>query len=96
VNDLDPVDAWHRGNVLLIGDAAHAPLPTSGQGACQALEEAWHLARCLDEYDSANGGDLDAALAAFTLRRSGKTAAITERARAFAHLLFSDDVSVSA
>ncbi|MBG0872214.1 FAD-dependent monooxygenase [Burkholderia cenocepacia] len=96
VHDLDPVDAWHRGNVLLIGDAAHAPLPTSGQGACQALEDAWHLARCVDEYDSANGGDLDAALAAFTLRRSGKTAAITERAREFAHLLFSDDVSDSA
>ncbi|WP_175872078.1 FAD-dependent oxidoreductase [Burkholderia sp. BCC0397] len=96
VHDLDPVDVWHRGNVLLIGDAAHAPLPTSGQGACQALEDAWHLARCLDEYDSGNGSDLDAALASFTLRRSGKTAAITERAREFAHLLFGDDVSDSA
>src|SRR2546427_6898604 len=42
---------WSRANVLLIGDAAHAPLPTSGQGACQALEDAWHLARCI------GGGD---------------------------------------
>lgn len=96
VHDLDPVDVWHRGNVLLIGDAAHAPLPTSGQGACQALEDAWHLARCLDEYGASNGGELDAALASFTLRRSPKTSAITERAREFAHLLFGDDVNESA
>ncbi|MBY8607830.1 FAD-dependent oxidoreductase [Burkholderia arboris] len=96
VHDLDPVDVWHRGNVLLIGDAAHAPLPTSGQGACQALEDAWHLARCLDEYDAGNGSNLDAALASFTTRRSPKTAAITERARDFAHLLFGDGVNESA
>ncbi|KML59165.1 monooxygenase [Burkholderia cepacia] len=96
VHDLDPVDVWHRGNVLLIGDAAHAPLPTSGQGACQALEDAWHLARCLDEYGEGNGSDLDAALASFTMRRSLKTTAITLRARDFAHRLFGDDTHESA
>ncbi|WP_175777203.1 FAD-dependent oxidoreductase [Burkholderia anthina] len=96
VHDLDPVDVWHRGNVLLTGDAAHAPLPTSGQGACQALEDAWHLARCLDEHAAGNGRDLDAALTSFTLRRSGKTAAITRRARDFAHQLFGDDTHEGA
>ncbi|VWC62058.1 monooxygenase [Burkholderia lata] len=98
VHDLDPVDVWHRGNVLLIGDAAHAPLPTSGQGACQALEDAWHLARCLDEHGNGNGNvrDLDAALVAFTLRRSPKTAAITLRAREFAHRLFANDTHEAA
>ena len=30
--DHDPVPVWHKDNVLLIGDAAHAALPTSGQG----------------------------------------------------------------
>lgn len=94
VHDLDPVDVWHRGNVLLIGDAAHAPLPTSGQGACQALEDAWHLARCLDEHGK--GNNLDAALASFTLRRSRKTAAITLRAREFAHRLFDNDTHEAA
>ncbi|VWC17382.1 FAD-dependent oxidoreductase [Burkholderia lata] len=96
VHDLDPVDVWHRGNVLLIGDAAHAPLPTSGQGACQALEDAWHLARCLDEHGKGNGSNLDAALASFTLRRSRKTAAITLRAREFAHRLFGNDTHEAA
>ncbi|MCA8061133.1 FAD-dependent oxidoreductase [Burkholderia sp. AU38729] len=94
VHDLDPVDVWHRGNVLLIGDAAHAPLPTSGQGACQALEDAWHLARCLDEHGK--GNDLDAALASFTLRRTRKTTAITLRAREFAHRLFGNDTHDAA
>lgn len=96
VHDLDPVDVWHRGNVLLIGDAAHAPLPTSGQGACQALEDAWHLARCLDEHGEGNGSDLDAALASFTMRRNRKTAAITLRARDFAHRLFGNDTHEGA
>ncbi|BAX61197.1 FAD-dependent oxidoreductase [Burkholderia stabilis] len=96
VHDLDPVDVWHRGNVLLIGDAAHAPLPTSGQGACQALEDAWHLARCLDEHGSGNGSDLEAALVSFTMRRNRKTTAITQRARDFAHRLFGNDTHEGA
>lgn len=96
VHDLDPVDVWHRGNVLLIGDAAHAPLPTSGQGACQALEDAWHLAQCLDAHGKGNGRGLDAALVAFTLRRSRKTATITLRAREFAHRLFGNDMHEAA
>jgi hypothetical protein len=31
VHDLEPLHTWSRANVLLVGDAAHAPLPTSGQ-----------------------------------------------------------------
>ncbi len=39
---------WGRGRVQLIGDAAHAMLPNAGQGACQAFEDAYILARWLD------------------------------------------------
>jgi salicylate hydroxylase len=39
---------WGRGRIQLIGDAAHAMLPNAGQGACQAFEDAYILARCLD------------------------------------------------
>jgi len=87
VYDLDPLSIWRRDNVLLIGDAAHAPLPTSGQGACQALEDAWQLASCLAKHDA----DLSTALATFTQVRSTKTAMITEQARVFARALFSTD-----
>ncbi|EDU44702.1 UbiH 2-polyprenyl-6-methoxyphenol hydroxylase [Pyrenophora tritici-repentis] len=40
LRDLDPLETWYRGRVILIGDAAHAMLPTQGQGASQAIEDA--------------------------------------------------------
>ncbi|MGR6913559.1 FAD-dependent oxidoreductase [[Actinomadura] parvosata] len=49
VHDLPPVPVWHRGRVLLTGDAAHATSPSSGQGASLAIEDAVVLARCLRE-----------------------------------------------
>jgi len=44
---LPAVPRWHAGRMVLIGDAAHAPSPSSGQGASQAIESALQLARCL-------------------------------------------------
>ena len=42
-------DDWHRGAQVLIGDAAHPTLPFLAQGANLALEDAWVLARLVDE-----------------------------------------------
>lgn len=41
-------DNWGRNRIQLIGDAAHAMVPSAGQGACQAFEDAYILARWLD------------------------------------------------
>ncbi|MFI5961301.1 FAD-dependent oxidoreductase [Streptomyces asoensis] len=38
---------WRRGRTLLVGDAAHAASPATGQGASMALEDAVILAKCL-------------------------------------------------
>jgi 2-polyprenyl-6-methoxyphenol hydroxylase-like FAD-dependent oxidoreductase len=46
-HDLPQVPTWHRGPMVIIGDAAHAPSPTSGQGASMAAEDAVVLAKCL-------------------------------------------------
>ncbi len=42
---IDPLDSWHKGRVLLIGDAGHALSTTSGQGASMAFEDAMYLAK---------------------------------------------------
>ena len=49
VFDRPPSSAWGRGRVTLLGDAAHPMTPNLGQGACQAIEDAVVLARCLAE-----------------------------------------------
>ena len=43
-HDLGHVPVWHRGPLIVIGDAAHAPAPTAGQGASMAIEDAIALA----------------------------------------------------
>jgi FAD-dependent urate hydroxylase len=45
--DLPSVPIWHRESMIIIGDAAHATAPSSGQGASMAIEDAVVLARCL-------------------------------------------------
>lgn len=47
VEDLPRVPVWSRGRMVLVGDAAHATSPSSGQGASLAIESAVQLARCL-------------------------------------------------
>lgn len=46
-HDLPHVQRWHRDGMVLVGDAAHATSPASGQGASLAAEDAVELARCL-------------------------------------------------
>ncbi len=48
--DLPSVPKWHNGSLVIIGDAAHAPSPTSGQGASLAMEDAVILAQCLRDF----------------------------------------------
>ena len=52
-HDLPRVPAWSRGPMILIGDAAHAASPTSGQGASLAIEDALVLAKCLRDLPDA-------------------------------------------
>ena len=51
ISDLKPTRVWYKENVCLIGDAAHATTPNMGQGACQAIEDAFVLSECLNKYN---------------------------------------------
>ena len=45
--DREPMARWTKGNVTIMGDAAHSMLPYLGQGACQAMEDGCVLATAL-------------------------------------------------
>src|SRR6266498_5542 len=46
-HSIPHLPVWHTGRMIVIGDAAHAPTPSSGQGASLSIEDAVVLARCL-------------------------------------------------
>ena len=52
----NPQPRWHSpaGRILQVGDAAHTFLPTSGNGATQAMEDAVTIAECLKQAGKAN------------------------------------------
>jgi len=45
--EMPRMPRWSRGRVMLLGDAAHAPLPHQGQGAGLAIEDAYALGALL-------------------------------------------------
>jgi 2-polyprenyl-6-methoxyphenol hydroxylase-like FAD-dependent oxidoreductase len=47
IHTVASLPRWYRGRAVLIGDAAHAVSPHSGQGASLALEDAMYLAKML-------------------------------------------------
>jgi 2-polyprenyl-6-methoxyphenol hydroxylase-like FAD-dependent oxidoreductase len=48
--DFPTVPQWHNDKMVLVGDAAHATSPSSGQGASMAIEDAIVLAKCLRDF----------------------------------------------
>jgi FAD-dependent urate hydroxylase len=75
--DLPRVPTWHKGPMVVIGDAAHAPSPTSGQGASMAAEDAVVLAKSLRDLP-----DIPQALAAYErLRRARVERIVAQGAR---------------
>ena len=57
--------SWHRGNVVLLGDAAHTAHFTIGSGTKLAMEDSVALAEALDR----RPGDLESALTEFEMER---------------------------
>lgn len=66
-------DSWHRGRVVLVGDAAHSCPPNVAQGAALALEDASVLAELLLAYD-----DLDQVWPAYMDRRFDRVKTVVD------------------
>lgn len=82
-----PTDEWGTDRVQLIGDAAHPMLPNAGQGAAQAFEDAYVLARWV----ASSPHDLAAALAGFRNVRIPRAHAIQRLSLANSKLVHAGD-----
>lgn len=51
--DRPGLRSWHKGRIVLLGDAAHPTPPHLGQGANQSFEDIYHLTRLLDAHPGA-------------------------------------------
>ncbi|MFD2786750.1 FAD-dependent monooxygenase [Hymenobacter rubripertinctus] len=70
--DFKPLSTWEQGAVCLIGDAAHATTPNLGQGACQAIVDAYTLAELFT-----SGTEVAPIFRRFYETRHAKTALVT-------------------
>jgi len=74
--DLPKVPTWHRDRMIIVGDAAHAVSPSSGQGASMAMEDAITLAKCLRDVP-----DVPAAFAAYEALRRPRVERVVAQGR---------------
>ncbi|GAB2836153.1 FAD-dependent monooxygenase [Streptomyces daliensis] len=75
--DIASTPVWHRGSMVVIGDAAHAAAPNAAQGASMAIEDSVVLAKCLRDLP-----DPAAAFAAYEgLRRERVERVVADSAR---------------
>lgn len=93
----DPQPQWvsSGGRVVQLGDSAHSFLPTSGNGATQAMEDALSLARCLRIAGKAR---VDVATSVHTKLRIERVSLLQKsgfRTRAHAHHIDLDAVEAN-
>jgi 2-polyprenyl-6-methoxyphenol hydroxylase-like FAD-dependent oxidoreductase len=89
--DLQPISAWTKNNVALLGDAAHATTPNLGQGAAQAIEDAYVLVSLLKNYS-----DIPEALHRYQRKRIAKAHHIVNTSWKFGQLTnFKNPVAIA-
>jgi salicylate hydroxylase len=83
-----PLLHWHRGRVVILGDAAHGMLPHHGQGANTSIEDAFTLAALLAD---AGPDDLDGTFSRFQTLRRTRTRKIQRSSQVTSSLLHLPD-----
>jgi 2-polyprenyl-6-methoxyphenol hydroxylase-like FAD-dependent oxidoreductase len=89
IGDRDPIRHWHKGRVVLLGDAAHPTLQSLAQGACMAIEDGQCLADCI----AAANGDYEAAFRRYESARAVRTARVTLESRYIWDVYHSDGIA---
>jgi salicylate hydroxylase len=100
IYDRPPLKRWTRGHATLIGDAAHPMVPHLGQGAGQAIEDAYTLGVLLRGVSTDKLSDSLATYERLRRERTGRIQSIARQAGAFYRTEFRDprerDVTMSA
>jgi 2-polyprenyl-6-methoxyphenol hydroxylase-like FAD-dependent oxidoreductase len=84
--DTDLVPCFHRGNVALVGDAAHPLSPFTSQGVSSAIADAVVLAKEVDGTKSP--GDLEQALSRYSTQRHEQCAPYLSKGRELTERFF--------
>ena len=71
---------WHKGRIVLLGDAVHATTPHLGQGAGMAVEDSIVLAE-----EIARAADPETAFTAYRARRFERCRYIVEKSLEICH-----------
>jgi 2-polyprenyl-6-methoxyphenol hydroxylase-like FAD-dependent oxidoreductase len=79
--EVERVPSWQRGRFVIVGDAAHAVSPASGQGASMAAEDAVALAKSLRDH-----AEIEAALAAFVSARKPRAEKVVAYGKRYANM----------
>lgn len=91
--DRLPIPRWAEGRLALTGDAAHPMLQYLAQGACQAIEDAGHLAAEAAERSDHGKVDWPTALKEYEQARTERTAQVQARARVWGELWHVDGLA---
>jgi len=78
-------ETWHKGNVILLGDAATGFLPTAGVGASMAMDSASAL---VDELSRMDTNHIEYALHLYTQRQKERVERAQEDSRKFGRFMF--------
>src|SRR5262245_12358943 len=74
--DLEPLDTWVRGRVVLLGDSAHATTPFASMGACMTIQDAGVLVGHLT-----SGAPVEQAIATYEEDRKRRDEAVVQKSR---------------
>lgn len=83
--DRNPIDTWTKGNIALLGDAAHPMLQYLAQGACQAFEDAAYLTQQVKEKET-----LQEAFEAYAEERIPRASFVQTSARVWGEIIHAE------
>jgi salicylate hydroxylase len=85
--DRDPINNWTKGNITLLGDAAHPMLQYLAQGGVQAFEDSAYLAKMLEEH----GNNYAKSFQAYQEERIPRTARVQTTARFWGEIIHAEN-----